>query len=88
MGTTCSMSSFTSITADSWSGVSTYVKASSSSRCHTVSGPNAYPWDACRAAYSLISSAAICRTALRARFLRFAQSAPPRRSSVGASPPT
>ena len=38
---------------------------------------------ACRAAYSLISSAAIWRTALRARPLRLAQSAPPSRSSAG-----
>ena len=37
-----------------------------------MSGPNACPWVACRAAYSLISSAAICRTALRARPLRLA----------------
>ena len=38
---------------------------------------------ACRAAYSLISSAAISRTALRARPLRLAQSAPPSRSRRG-----
>ena len=38
------------------------------------------PLVACRAAYSLISSAAIWRTALRARFLRLVQSPPPSRS--------
>ena len=76
------MSRLTSSMLASWSGVSTYGKASSSSRCHGVSGPKRGPV-ACRAAYSLISSAAICRTALRARPLRLAQSPPPRRSSAG-----
>ena len=42
-----------------------------------VSGPNAWPGDAIRAEYSRISSEAICLTALRARPLVFAQSAPP-----------
>ena len=37
------MSSFTSAMAFSWSGVSTYGKASSISRCHGVSGPKAWP---------------------------------------------
>ena len=82
------MSCLTSSTVESWSGVSTNGKASSSSRCHGLSGPNAWPRVACRAAYSLISSAAICLTALRARPLRLAQSAPPSRSSEGCSPPT
>ena len=77
------MSRLTSSTLASWSGVSTYGKASSSSRCQGVSGAKAWPLVACRAAYSLISSAAICRTALRARPLRLAQSEPPSRSSVG-----
>src|SRR6266516_4754174 len=53
------MSRLISSTLASWSGVSTYGKASSSSRCHGVSGPNACPFVACLAAYSLISSAAI-----------------------------
>ena len=39
------------------------------------------------AEYSRISSAAICRTALRARPLVLAQSAPPSRCRLGASPP-
>ena len=46
------------------------------------------PGDAVRAEYSRISSPAIWRTALRARPLVFAQSAPPSLCSVGASPPT
>ena len=50
-------------------------------------GPNAYPGEAMRAEYSRISSAAISRTALRARPLVLAQSAPPSRCSAGASPP-
>ena len=51
------MSRLTSSTVESWSGVSTNGKASSSSRCHGESGPKACPLVACRAAYSLISSA-------------------------------
>ena len=82
------MSRLTSSTAASWSGVSTKLKASSSSRCQVVSGENAWPRVAWRAAYSLINSAAISRTALRARPLRLAQSAPPILSRVGFSPPT
>ena len=82
------MSRLTSSMAASWSGVSTYGNASSSSRCHGVSGPNACPGDAIRAEYSRISSAAISLTALRARPLVLAQSAPPSRCRAGASPPT
>ncbi len=82
------MSAFTSSTVLSWSGVSWNGNASSSSRCQGVSGPNAKPFVACRAAYSLISSAAISRTALRARLLRLVQSPPPSRSRLGCSPPT
>ena len=82
------MSRLTSSIAASWSGVSTYGNASSSSRCHGVSGPNACPGEAIRAEYSRISSPAICRTALRARPLVLAQSAPPSRCRLGASPPT
>ncbi|CPU65258.1 Uncharacterised protein [Mycobacteroides abscessus] len=41
MGTVFSMSALTSSIVASWSGVSTYANASSSSRCHGVSGPNA-----------------------------------------------
>src|SRR6266496_2465735 len=81
------MSRLISSMAASWSGVSTYGKASSSSRCHGVSGPNACPGDAVRAEYSRISSAAISLTALRARPFVFAQSAPPSRCRLGASPP-
>ena len=60
--------------AASWSGVSTKLNASSSSRCQVVSAEKAWPRVAWRAAYSLISSAAISRTALRARPLRLDQS--------------
>ena len=52
-----------------------------------MSGPKANPGEAIRAEYSRISSEAICRTALRARPLALAQSAPPSRCRVGASPP-
>ena len=51
-----------------------------------MSRANACPGDAVLAEYSLISSAAICRTALRARPLVLAQSAPPSRCRLGASP--
>ena len=51
------MSALTSSIAASWSGVSTKLNASSSSRCQVVSAENAWPREACRAAYSLISSA-------------------------------
>lgn len=88
MGTVFSMSSLTSAIVVSWSGVSAYGKASSSSRCHGVSEPKAYPGAAMRALYSLIRSAAISLTAFLARALVFVQSAPPRRCRVGASPPT
>ena len=82
------MSALTSSMAPSWSGVSTYGKASSSSRCQGVSALNAWPADAIRAEYRRISSEAICLTALRARPFVFAQSAPPSRCRVGVSPPT
>src|SRR5262249_43432186 len=88
IGTDRSITAITWLIASSWSGVSTYGKASSNSRCHGVSGPNANPWALVRAAYSRISSPAISLTALRARPLVFAQSAPPSRFSAGFSPPT
>ena len=50
IGTVFSMSSLTSSMAPSWSGVSWYGKASSSSRCHGVSGLNAKPGAEVRAA--------------------------------------
>ena len=77
------MSALTSSMAPSWSGVSWNGKASSSSRCQTVSGPKAWPLVAMRAEYSRISSAAICLTALRALPLVFFQSAPPSFDSAG-----
>ena len=43
------MSAFTSSMVVSWSGVSANAKASSSSRCHGVSGPKAWPLLAMRA---------------------------------------
>ena len=82
------MSALTSSIAASWSFVSVNGNASSSSRCHGVSGPNACPGAACRAAYSCTSSAAICLTAFLALALVFFQSEPPSLFSVGSSPPT
>ncbi len=82
------MSCLTSMIAAIWSGVSVYGNASSSSRCQGVSGPKEWPLEACRAAYSWMSCAAISRTAFFARALLFCQSAPPILCSVGASPPT
>ena len=43
IGTGASMSAFTSAIALSWSGVSLYGKASSSSRCQGVSSGKAWP---------------------------------------------
>ena len=43
------MSALTSSMVLSWSGVSTWAKASSSSRCHGVSGGKAWPVVAIRA---------------------------------------
>ena len=88
MGAVFSMSCLTSSIAVSWSTVSVKGNASSISRCHGVSGPNARPGADCRLAYSWTSSVAISRTALRALRLVFCQSAPPILDSVGASPPT
>ena len=82
------MSALISSIVCSWSGVSANGNASSSSRCHGVSGPNAYPFAAMRAEYSLTSSTAMSRTALRALPFAAAQSLPPIFDSVGASPPT
>ena len=48
-----------------------------------MSGPNAWPLVACRAAYSLISSAAICLTALRAGPCAWPSRAPPSWSQRG-----
>ena len=49
IGIDFSMSALTSSMAANWSGVSVYGKASSSSRCHGVSGPKACPCVAIRA---------------------------------------
>ena len=51
------MSPLTSVIAVSWSTVSVKPNASSISACHGVSGPNAWPGEACRLAYSDTSSA-------------------------------
>ena len=83
-----SMSTLTSSMAVRWSGVSTNGNPSSISACHGVSLPNAWPAALTRFWYSTTSSWAISRTALRTRDLALAKSAPPRRCSVGASPPT
>ena len=74
-----SMSAFTSLIVESWSGVSIYANESSSSRCHGVSGEKAKPGEEVRAAYKRISSPAIWRTALRARPLAFCHSPLPMR---------
>src|SRR5213596_2964018 len=65
IGRARSMSRFTSSEARRWSGVSSYRKADSSSRCHGVSGGNANPFASCRRAYRSSSSIAICRIAAR-----------------------
>ena len=88
MGMGRSMSALTSSIVVSWSGVSMYGNACSSSRCHGVSGPKAWPLDAMRAEYSRISSLAISLTAFLALRLVLFQSAPPILDSDGASPPT
>ena len=82
-----SISCFTSSMVESWSGVSIYENASSSSRCQGVSGENAKPGALVRAAYSRMSSPAIALTALRARPLAFCHSPLPIRCTVGDSPP-
>lgn len=82
------MSALISSIVCSWSCVSAKGNASSSSRCHGVSGPKAWPLAAMRAEYSLTSSTAMSRTALRALPLACAQSLPPIFESVGPSPPT
>jgi len=56
---------FTSSEARRWSGVSSYRKADSSSRCHAVSGGKANPVASWRRAYRSRSSAAIWRMAAR-----------------------
>jgi len=48
MGTGCSMSRLTASAAAAWSGVSSYSKAASISRCQTVSGEKAKPREALR----------------------------------------
>ena len=65
IGTGCSMSSFTSSMACSWSGVSSYGNASSISRCHGVSGPKAWPGVAGAGGRGPRAPAAISRTAAR-----------------------
>ncbi len=72
----------------SWSGVSMKGNASSSSRCHGVSGGKECPRDAMRAEYSFTSSTAMSRTARRALPFAAAQSLPPILVRAGSSPPT
>ena len=83
-----SMSALTSTIATRWSGVSTNGKASSISACHGVSALKATPSALTRFWYRRTSSWAISRTAERTRLLALAKSEPPRRCSVGVSPPT
>src|SRR5213083_2034331 len=65
IGRARSMSRLTSSEARRWSGVSSYRKADSSSRCHGVSGGNANPAASWRRAYKSSSSIAIWRIAAR-----------------------
>ena len=81
------MSALTSSAARSWSGVSSYGNEASISDCHGESGAYANPWAASRLAYSASSSSARSLTALRTRCFARSQSVPPRRLSVGCSPP-
>ena len=87
MGRGFSMSAFTSSMVVSWSAVSWYGNASSSSFCHGVSGLNAKPGVRWRAEYSFTRSSAISRTCLRALALVAAQSEPPSLLSLGVSAP-
>ena len=87
IGTGFSMSALTSSMVVSWSAVSWYGNASSSSFCHGVSGLNAKPGVRWRAEYSLTRSSAISWTCLRAFALVAAQSEPPSLLSFGASAP-
>ncbi len=87
MGTSDSMSPFTSSMARAWSTVSVKAKESSSSRCHGVSGAKACPFMCNRSRYSSTSSWAISCTAARALARVRCHSEPPRRLSVGDSPP-
>ncbi len=81
------MSSLTSTTARSWSGVSSYGKLASISACHGVSAANAWPGAFARAAYSASSSSARSATALRTRCFVFSHSVPPSFESWGCSAP-
>ncbi len=79
IGRGASMSRFTSSIARSWSGVSSYGKASSISRCHGESGANACPPARSRSAYNCRSSRAISRVRSRTRRFSRSHSLPPSR---------
>ena len=81
------MSRFTSSMATSWSRVSSNGNASSSSPCHGVSGPKAWPFTVRRTEYRRTSSPAMSRIARRTLPLVRTQSLEPRRCTRGASPP-
>ena len=81
------MSAFTSSITRSWSGVSSCGKASSSSACHGVSGPNACPGTDIRTVYRRTSSPAMSRTARLTFAVALVQSEPPIRMIRGDSPP-
>ncbi len=87
MGCSASMSALTSATARSWSGVSSYGKAASSSCCQGVSGPKAWPRALARAPYSSSSSRARSVTARLTRAFVRSHSPPPRRLRTGWSSP-
>ncbi len=87
MGRGRSMSSLTSSMARSWSTVSTNGNDDSSSACHGVSGPKAWPETSSRRRYRATSSSAISCTAARARDRAFCHSEPPSRLTEGESPP-
>ena len=81
------MSSFTSATACIWSGVSSYGKASSTSRCQGVSGAKACPAAAALARWTSTTCSARTEASRRTRLRVAAQSPPPIRLTLGDSPP-
>ena len=77
------MSAATSAIACAWSGVSSYSKAASNSRCQGLSPVKAWPGRAFLSAYSLSSSWAMSRMAFFTRVLVFSQAPLPSRSTCG-----
>ena len=80
------MSRATSAMAASWSGVSSYSKASSNSRIQGLSAVKAWPGRARRSAYSRSSSAAMSRMAFLTRVLTLSHWPLPSWSTDGRAP--